>query len=315
MSEFTHDGGAWDDQPGWHEGVGLEHGLGTGWDTGSTDFAANPGYSTTAESGVPAEIGNPAEYQQDWFFQQHNGYCVPSSVTQVVEAQTGTHLDGYGLVEQEAAKLGLPQTDLTLPQAQELLQGFGVSSHIVEGGSPQTAVNDLAGYLEQGRNVVLSVNASPIWYGSADTSDNPQGQPDHALVVSAIDPQTGTVTLSDPGTPDGNEEQVSLSTFLQAWSASDYGMLVTDHPDTGTASQTAVTGGTDQPPAATASPAGFGAHAVFADLEYGIDAVGHGLDAAAHGVAHAAEDGFVVLPIALAAAWVFTEARRQTGHA
>ena len=230
-------------------------------------------------------------------------------------AQTGTHLDGYGLVEQEAAKLGLPQTDLTLPQAQELLQGFGVSSHIVEGGSPQTAVNDLAGYLEQGRNVVLSVNASPIWYGPADTSDNPQGQADHALVVSAIDQQTGTVTLSDPGTPDGNEEQVSLSTFLQAWSASDYGMLVTDHPDTGMASQAAVTGGTDQPPAATAFPAGFGAHAVFADLEHGIAAVGHGLDTAAHGVAHAAEDGFVVLPIALAAGWVFTEARKQTGHA
>jgi len=47
--------------------------------------------------------------------------------------------------------------------------------------------------------------------------------------VSAINAQTGEVTLSDPGSPTGNEETVPIDTFMQAWSASDYSMLVTDH--------------------------------------------------------------------------------------
>ena len=54
------------------------------------------------------------------------------------------------------------------------------------------------------------------------------GAADHALVVSGINSETGVVTLSDPGTPSGNEEQVPLSVFMDAWSASNYQMLVTD---------------------------------------------------------------------------------------
>lgn len=234
MSEFTHDGGGWDYQHPEPEGTGFawaEHELGPGFDAGNAGYGNVGEYGTTY--GAPAEIGNPAEYAHDWFFQQANGYCVPSSLTQVIEAQTGSHLDGYGLVEQELAKLGLPSTDLTMPQAQEALAGFGISSHIVQGGDPRTAVGELEGYLEQGRNVVLAVNASPVWYGQADTPDNPDGQADHALVVSAVDPQTGVVTLSDPGTPSGNEEQVPMSTFLQAWSASGYSMLVTNNAESG----------------------------------------------------------------------------------
>jgi len=285
MSEFVHDGGVWDHQPGSSEsslfqpdsGLHGPGGLGTEWD------AAQPGYVPAADAG-PAEIGDPGEYQQDWFYQQHNGYCVPSSVTQVIEAQSGLHLDGYHLVEQEAARLGLPQTDLTLPQAQELLHGFDIPSHIVYGDNPQTAIGELAQYLQQGRNVVLAVNASPIWYGTDDSPDNPHGQADHALVVSAIDPQSGVVTLSDPGTPDGNEEQVPLSTFLDAWSASDYGMLVTDDP----------AGGADQHAAGTA-----------------VEHVG---DSASRTVTHGTEAGFVVLPIALGAGWAYNAVRKQTGR-
>jgi hypothetical protein len=337
MTEFTHDGGAWEHHPDVYETAAPDHELGTGWETG---------YTGSQDAVASSEIGNPAEYQGDWFYQQHNGYCVPSSVTQVIEAQTGTHLDSYSVVEQEAAKLGLPATDLTLPQAEELLQGFGVSSHVVTGGDAQTAVNDLAGYLEQGRSVVLAVNASPIWYGAADTSDNPDGQADHALVVSAIDSQTGVVTLSDPGSPSGNEEQVSLSTFLQAWSASDYGMLVTDHAAgtadmTGTAGTTGTTGTTDTTGTTAdsgASPANmFGPSHPLASPDPLLPAehtlgpligpeVGHAVVDHAGDVWHAGEAlvsaggrvieaGFVVLPIALAGTWLYGAAAKRFGHA
>jgi hypothetical protein len=303
MSEFTHDGAGWDDQHLEQEGTGFgwpEHGLGSGLDAGNAGYES-AGYGNAGEDGASygaqAEIGNPSEYAHDWFFQQSNGYCAPSSLTQVIEAQAGTHLDGYGLVEQELAKLGLPSTDLTMPQAQEVLTGFGIPSHIVQGDDPQTAVTELTGYLEQGRNVVLAVNASPIWYGQADTSDNPDGQADHALVVSAIDPQTGVVTLSDPGTPSGNEEHVSMSTFLQAWSASDYQMLVTDNADPGASTDTGAPGalpGTAADPSAPDGPATPGGD-------------GGGIGGVMHDVEHALTYGWVLLPIALGAEWVRTE--------
>lgn len=174
------------------------------------------------------EIGNPAEYQHDWFFQKYNWYCVPSSITQVIEAQSGQHIHSYALVEKEISQLHLPGTGLDLPQAQEVLAGFNVPSHIVTAGSAETGISDLADYLHEGRSIILAVNASPIWYGS-ETAHNPDGHADHALVVSAVNTQTREVTLSDPGNPNGNEETVPLSVFLDAWSASDYSMLVTDH--------------------------------------------------------------------------------------
>jgi hypothetical protein len=324
MTEFTHDGGAWEHHPDVYETAVPDHELRAAWETG---------YAASQVSEAPPEIGNPAEYQGDWFYQQHNGYCVPSSVTQVIEVQTGTHLDSYSVVEQEAAKLGLPATDLTLPQAEELLQGFGISSHVVTGGDAQTAVNDLAGYLEQGRSVVLAVNASPIWYGAADTSDNPDGQADHAVVVSAIDPQTGVVTLSDPGTPAGNEEQVSLSTFLQAWSASDYGMLVTDHA-AGTTDMTHTTAASAAPPAnlfgpsdPLVSPDPVVSPDPLVSAEHAISPViGHAIEDHVGDVWHAGESlvsaggrvleaGFVVLPIALAGTWLHSAAAKRFGHA
>jgi hypothetical protein len=176
------------------------------------------------------EIGNPNEYEHYWFFQEHNGYCVPSSVTQVIEAQSGHTIHSYNDVVQEAHALGIPvgAGGMTLQDAKEILAHFDVPSHVETPANPEQAINQLADYLHEGRSVILSVNASPIWYGSA-TADNPDAAPDHALVVTAINTQTGEVTLSDPGSPTGNEEQVSLSTFMEAWNASGDQMLVTDH--------------------------------------------------------------------------------------
>jgi hypothetical protein len=244
------------------------------------DAAAHSAATTAPEQsahlGASEEIGNPNQYQHYWFFQQHNGYCVPSSVTQVIEAQTGVSLHGYNLVEQEAHRLGIPTGahGLTLDQARELLNGFDIPSHVVQEPSAEAGVSQLAHYLEQGKNVILSVDASTIWYHSP-TTDNPTGGPNHALVVTAINAQTGTVTLSDPGNPHGNEEQVPLNTFLEAWQASHYQMLVTDDQ----------VGGADQHAATTA----------VVNMEGG-GLPGEGIAAGiAHGFEHAA--GFVLLPI------------------
>jgi hypothetical protein len=235
MEGFIHDSGSG------HEGesyTGAES-LHTGGihagdvHAGGFDAAVHGGLSAEQSLGSisPAnQIGNPNEYEHYWFFQEHNGYCVPSSITQVIEAQSGHVMQSYNTVVQEAHNLGIPvgANGMTLPQAQEILNHFDIPSHIETPATPQQAIDQLANYLHEGRSVVLSVNASPIWYGS-DTQDNPTGQADHALVVTAINAQTGEVTLSDPGSPTGNEEQVPLNVFMDAWGASHDQMLVSDH--------------------------------------------------------------------------------------
>jgi hypothetical protein len=174
---------------------------------------------------VQIEDGSPTQYHRDWFYEVTDGYCVPSSVSQIISAQSGITLHSTQLVEEKAAELGIPAANMNLQQAQELLHAFNVPSHLEPGN-----VQQLAQFLQEGRNIVLSVNASPIWYGTETSPDNTDGRADHALVVSAINPITGQVTLSDPGTQGGNEEVVSMQTFQEAWAASDDTMLVTDDP-------------------------------------------------------------------------------------
>jgi hypothetical protein len=202
--------------------------------------------------GLPVEFGDPGEYHGYWFFQGHNETCAPASVTQVIEAQTGINLHGEALVQHELAELHLPSGNLTLPQAQTVLNHFDIPSHLQHyPNDPKAAMAQLEKYLAGGKNVVLSVNASPIWYDSmtAGNEKAAEGLPsdewaDHAVVVSAVNTQTGMVTLSDTGNPggdglpllgnhDGNEEQVPLSLFLDAWQGSNYSMLVTDDHDGG----------------------------------------------------------------------------------
>jgi len=261
-------------------------------------FGADPrgvlGAAAQMYSGTSAEIGNPAEYQHYWFYQEHNGYCVPASVTEVIEAQTGLTLHDTGLVEQEASELGLPTGThgMTLDQAQELLQHFGIPSHVEQagsgatltgGGTAQAAADELAGYLEQGRNIIIGVNANPIWFNTEDSAQNPAGAADHALIVTSINVDTDTVTLSDTGTQEGNEETVPLAVFMDAWQASDYQMLVTDDPVGGADHATALTTVTDmEHPPGLADEAG----TIVSDIS---NAFHH--------------EGFILLPVAAVVEW------------
>jgi hypothetical protein len=257
-----------------------------------------------AQLGQATEFGNPGQYHGYWFYQGHNESCAPASITQVIEAQTGINLHGEALVQHELAELHLPSGNLKLPQAQTLLNHFSIPSHLQDyPENPNAALAQLEQYLHDGRNVVLSVNASPIWYDSMTYDNNhaAAGLPsdewaDHAVVISAINTHTGMVTLSDTGNPggldlptvgdhSGNEEQVPISVLMDAWQGSNYSMLVTDDHD----------GGADQHAAAEAVYAISGTpmpgDGVAADTVAGVAVTGCVLLALSLGVRHIAKSG------------------------
>ncbi len=173
--------------------------------------------------------GDPSIISDDWFFQRSSGYCVPASLTEVLSQVTGHRFLDESVVAERFAAMGKPVTahGETLSDAVKVLDSFGVASHVASNAN----MSDLEHYLDDGRALIVGVDADEIWHGH-DTDANPSGRANHALLITGIDDSRHLVTLSDPGNPDGSDEVVPLDVFKQAWAAGDNQLLVTDQPVT-----------------------------------------------------------------------------------
>jgi len=173
--------------------------------------------------------GDPSIISDDWFLQRGSGYCVPASLTEVLSQVTGHRFLDESVVAERFAAMGKPVTahGETLSDAVKVLDSFGVPSHVASDAS----IADLEHYLDDGRALIVGVDADEIWQGH-DTDINPTGRANHALLITAIDDSRHLVTLSDPGNPGGSAEVVPLDVFKQAWAAGDNQLLVTDQPVT-----------------------------------------------------------------------------------
>ncbi|WP_231989587.1 LysM peptidoglycan-binding domain-containing protein [Mycobacterium sp. 852002-51057_SCH5723018] len=187
----------------------------------SHDFV--PGMPYAQPVGPGFEHGDPAQAVTYWFA-QHGSDCVPASVTQVLSEAVG-HRVPESEVLQRMTTLGmdLPTSTQGVPfaDAERLLDSFGISSH----EEHHVTLARLEGYLDQGRSVILGVDANPIWHYQDGES---QGPAPHAVMITSIDESTGTVTLSDTGNPHGNEEHVPLNVFMYAWGEQGNQLVVTD---------------------------------------------------------------------------------------
>lgn len=180
-------------------------------------------------------VGDPWSASHYWFEQSFNGSCVPASVAQIVGLYTGDPVGDQQFVDlanQDGLwSVGPDGTPgLTADSATKLLNDAGVPAHEETG-----SMSDLEQMLSDGRGVMLFVDAETYWTGTP----NPQGA-DHCVVVTGVDEATGTVILSDTGTPSGNEERVPIATFEAAWADSNDTMIVCDEPapDTSDVEQT-----------------------------------------------------------------------------
>ncbi|WP_196810061.1 transglycosylase family protein [Mycobacterium sp. 360MFTsu5.1] len=173
--------------------------------------------------------GDPTIISDDWFLQRSSGYCVPASLTEVLSQVTGHRFLDESVVVERFAAIGKPVTahGESLSDAVKVLDSFGVPSHV----SSNASMSDLEHYLDDGRALIVGVDADELWNGH-DADAHPAGRANHALLITGIDDSRHLVTLSDPGNPDGSDEVVPLDVFKQAWAAGDNQLLVTDQPVT-----------------------------------------------------------------------------------
>nr|WP_233279762.1 C39 family peptidase [Prescottella equi]AKG90562.1 putative C39 family peptidase [Prescottella equi] len=199
------------------------------------DEPAAPAVDTDAAIVAPVEEpaegthGNTAAWTGDWFFQEVDGYCGPSSAAQLVSEYTGLDISDPQQLVDRALELGLfvggdPTNGMTITSLEVLLEDQGVPCHV-----ESSSMDDLAAKLDDGYGVIAMVDSGELWTPSDEVVEDDTA--DHVLVVAGIDTDRGVVTLSDPGNPNGNGLEVPISQFEGAWADSGHTMLVADDPD------------------------------------------------------------------------------------
>jgi hypothetical protein len=196
-------------------------------------------HSTTASTSSAAVYGDPAAVAQYWRQQSLEDNCGLMSVADVIGEITGkepteqqmitlaqntpsgtnpgpiyassvdpSHANGNG---------GVEMADLVV-----LLDHYGIKSAMYWTAHPETTgMPALQQYLRDGRKAIAWVNSAVIW----NTTDQ-RTKADHYLVVTGIDTNKKIIHLNDPGA-DHPDEQVSITTFTNAWRTGEESIVVT----------------------------------------------------------------------------------------
>lgn len=193
--------------------------------------AAMVGFAGAAQAAPAAKpnhgagmYGNPAAAAAYWR-RQHSNDCGEMAAADVVGQITGKEPterqittvaenipSGYG-----PGPMYHPPGGTDYRNLPTLLAHYGIQSTLVT-----THIGGLEQDLAHNRKVIVPLNAETIW----NTPGN-RSYPDHFVVVTGIDTRSGVVHLNDSGIDSGRDEQIGVTTFVQAWQASNHGAVVT----------------------------------------------------------------------------------------
>ncbi|MCC7076527.1 MAG: C39 family peptidase [Acidimicrobiia bacterium] len=155
--------------------------------------------------------------------QSESGLCVPASAAMVVTLVTGEETTEQEAME-AAQSLGLLDGEpgnwegMSTDEAVSLLEHMGVDARVETGD-----LDALRDHLDAGDAVIVSVDSEELWGEGEGGAD-----PDHAVVVLAIDDERGVAIVNDPGVPGGQGVEVPLSVLEDAWEDSGNEMVVGD---------------------------------------------------------------------------------------
>jgi Peptidase_C39 like family len=191
---------------------------------------AGPAYAAPGPPAPHANAGgmhgDPAAAAPFWRYQEQNYDCGEMAVADVVGQITGHQPDEDQVT---AAAENVPSVNHPGPiyspanrtsntDLPVLLTHYGIRS----AATTHTNIDSLMQDLDQGRKVIVGVNDKTIWNQSGDRSVE-----NHFVVVTGIDTGAGVVHLNDTGSRVGRDEQISISTFEQAWGTSSNFAVVT----------------------------------------------------------------------------------------
>lgn len=127
-----------------------------------------------------------------------------------------------------------PDSGTNSEDAVVLLKNHGIIAELSSfDGDKATFANGLLQFeklkvaLAQGKAVMTSVNANTLWAASAFGGDGSSfTDPNHSIVVIAVDAANGKVTVNDSGLPDGRAMEVPLGAFLWGWQSTGFDLIV-----------------------------------------------------------------------------------------
>jgi len=149
---------------------------------------------------------------------------------QMILNDFGINVSEAQLVYDATSNGWLTEGGTTINNMGNLLEHYGISTHINHSGDLTSVIDELA----HGRKIIVPVNSDELWNGVSWwqrlTGLHNTG-PDHAIVVTGVDfsnPSSPQVIVNDPGHPDGAGQAYPLDRFLESWNDSNYTYLATD---------------------------------------------------------------------------------------
>ncbi|MDX1889308.1 C39 family peptidase [Mycolicibacterium sp. 050158] len=127
-----------------------------------------------------------------------------------------------------------PDSGTNAEDAVTLLKKYGITGVLTEFSDAEATfangvlqLEGLKAALAQDKAVMTMVNANTLWAASNFGSDGSSfTDPNHAIVVIAVDANNGMVTVNDSGPNIGAGLQVPMGAFLWGWQSTGFQMIV-----------------------------------------------------------------------------------------
>jgi len=171
--------------------------------------------------------GTPIEDSLVWHPQSTDFSCGIVS-SEMVMKTFGLDISESQLVYEATSEGLLTDEGMSMEGIQTILGNHGIETSLQSGST-----EDLASHLDQGDKIIVGLDSGELWGEDSPFEDLVGEESDHAVMVTGID-LTGTeqsVTLNDPGHPDGQGMIVPLDDFLDAWEDSNNEFIYAKQPD------------------------------------------------------------------------------------